>query len=63
MSEQLIFKMFLKTITEYEYLDFTEEELQEEFKEILAMALVEAQLQGVAEDITYSEEDGFSEEY
>ena len=62
MSEQLIFKMFLKTITEYEYLDFTEEELQEEFKEILAMALVEAQLQGVAEDITYSEEDGFSEE-
>ena len=63
MSEQLIFKMFLKTITEYEYLDFTEEELQEEFKEILAMALVEAQLQSVAEDITYSEEDGFSEEY
>ena len=51
MNQDNIYTMFLRIITEYEYLDFSEDELMEEFMEILSMAVPEVQLQGVCEDL------------
>ena len=45
-----IMSMYLRIITEYDYLEYTEEELVEDFKEILSMALIEVQLQGCMND-------------
>ena len=51
MNEENILSMFLRIVTEYEYLDFTEEELTEDFSEIVSMAIIELQLQGLLLDI------------
>ena len=61
MNEDNILAMFLKIITEYDYLEFNEEELHEDFMEILEMALVEVQLQGLVADIEFDTENGLSE--
>ena len=51
MNEENILSMFLRIITEYDYLDYTEEELTEDFKEIMDMAITYLQLQGLLLDI------------
>ena len=61
MNEDNILAMFLKIITEYDYLEFNEEELREDFMEILEMALVEVQLQGLVADVEFDTENGLSE--
>ena len=61
MNEDNILAMFLKIITEYDYLEFNEEELHEDFMEILELALVEVQLQGLVADIEFDTENGLSE--
>ena len=61
MNEDNIMAMFLKIITEYDYLEFNEEELHEDFMEILEMALVEVQLQGLVADVEFDTENGLSE--
>ena len=61
MNEDNILAMFLKIITEYDYLEFNEEELHEDFMEILEMALVEVQLQGLVADIEFDTMNGLSE--
>lgn len=61
MNEDNILAMFLKIITEYDYLEFNEEELHEDFMEILEMALIEVQLQGLVADIEFDTENGLSE--
>ena len=61
MNEDNILAMFLKIITEYDYLEFNEEELHEDFMEILEMALVELQLQGLVADVEFDTENGLSE--
>ena len=43
MNKENILSMYLRIITEYDYLEYTEEELVEDFKEILSMALIEVQ--------------------
>ena len=55
MNEENILSMFLRIITEYDYLDFTEEELMEDFAEVVSMAIVELQLQGLLLDIDTEE--------
>ena len=61
MNEDNILAMFLKIITEYDYLEFNEEELHEDFMEILEMALIEVQLQGLVADVEFDTENGLSE--
>ena len=60
MNQDNIYTMFLRIITEYEYLDFSEDELMEEFMEILCMAVPEVQLQGVCEDLECDVDFGLS---
>ena len=55
MNIENVLSMFLRIITEYDYLDFTEEELTEDFSEIVSMAIVELQLQGLLLDIDSEE--------
>ena len=50
-----VLSMFLRIVTEYDYLDFTEEELVTDFEEIMSMAIVELQLQGLLLDIDSEE--------
>jgi hypothetical protein len=60
VNQDNIYAMFLRIITEYEYLDFSEDELMEEFMEILSMAVPEVQLQGVCEDLECDVDFGLS---
>lgn len=62
MTTDNILAMFLKIITEYNYLEFDEEELNTEFMEMIDMAIVELQFQGLVEDIEFDVETGFSGE-
>ena len=55
MNKENVLSMFLRIITEYDYLDFTEEELVTDFEEIMSMAIVELQLQGLLLDIDSEE--------
>ena len=55
MNEENVLSMFLRIITEYDYLDFTEEELVADFEEIMSMAIVELQLQGLLLDVDSEE--------
>ena len=55
MNMESVLSMFLRIITEYDYLDFTEEELTADFEEIMSMAIVELQLQGLLLDIDSEE--------
>ena len=55
MNMENVLSMFLRIITEYDYLDFTEEELVTDFEEIMSMAIVELQLQGLLLDIDNEE--------
>ena len=55
MNKENVLSMFLRIVTEYDYLDFTEEELTEDFSEIVSMAIVELQLQGLLLDIDSEE--------
>ena len=55
MNKENVLSMFLRIITEYDYLDFTEEELVADFEEIMSMAIVELQLQGLLLDVDSEE--------
>jgi hypothetical protein len=55
MNKENVLSMFLRIVTEYDYLDFTEEELTADFEEIMSMAIVELQLQGSLLDIDSEE--------
>ena len=55
MNMENVLSMFLRIVTEYDYLDFTEEELIADFEEIMSMAIVELQLQGLLLDIDNEE--------
>ena len=61
MNEQNVLSMFLRIVTEYDYLDYSEEELIEDFTETLSMALLEVQMQGIMEDCIYDVDEGFVE--
>ena len=58
MNEENVLSMFLRIITEYDYLDYTQEELVEDFNEILQMAIAEVQMQGVLESNSFDPEIG-----
>ena len=62
MNEDNIMAMFLKIITEYDYLEYEEDELKADFMEILEMAVVEVQLQGLMLEVDFDADFGFSEE-
>ena len=62
MNEENVLSMYLRLITEYDYLDYTEEELMEDFAEILAMAVATLQLQGIMENNNYDMDLGFDDE-
>ena len=62
MNEDNIMAMFLKIITEYDYLEYDEDELKADFMEILEMAVVEVQLQGLMLEVDFDADFGFSEE-
>lgn len=62
MNQDNIYQMFLRIINEYKYLEFTEEELMEEFMDILAMAVSEVQMQGVCEGLECDPDFGMSED-
>ena len=62
MNEENVLSMYLRLITEYDYMDYTEEELTEDFKEVLAMAVAMVQLQGVFEENNYDMDFGFDDE-
>ena len=55
MNMENVLSMFLRIVTEYDYLDFTEEELIADFEEIMSMAIVELQMQGLLLDIDSEE--------
>ena len=55
MNKENVLSMFLRIVTEYDYLDFTEEELVTDFEEIMSMAIVELQLQGLLLDVDSEE--------
>ena len=55
MNMENVLSMFLRIVTEYDYLDFTEEELVTDFEEIMSMAITELQLQGLLLDIDSEE--------
>lgn len=55
MNMENVLSMFLRIVTEYDYLDFTEEELASDFEEIMFMAITELQLQGLLLDIDSEE--------
>lgn len=55
MNKENVLSMFLRIVTEYDYLDFTEEELIADFEEIMYMAITELQLQGLLLDIDSEE--------
>ena len=55
MNKENVLSMFLRIVTEYDYLDFTEEELIADFEEIMSMAITELQLQGLLLDIDSEE--------
>ena len=55
MNKENVLSMFLRIVTEYDYLDFTEEELVADFEEIMYMAITELQLQGLLLDIDNEE--------
>ena len=62
MNEENVLSMYLRLITEYDYLDYTEEELMEDFREVLDMAVVIIQLQGIFENNSYDMDFGFDKE-
>ena len=55
MNKENVLSMSLRIVTEYDYLDFTEEELVADFEEIMYMAITELQLQGLLLDIDSEE--------
>lgn len=55
MNKENVLSMFLRIVTEYDYLDYTEEELIADFEEIISMAIVSLQLQGLLLDIDSEE--------
>ena len=55
MNMENVLSMFLRIVTEYDYLDFTEEELVADFEEIMYMAITELQLQGLLLDVDSEE--------
>ena len=60
MDENDIYVMFLKIISDYQHLEWTEEELKEEFDELLDMALTEVQLLGIGDGVYYDKDLGFN---
>ena len=62
MNEDNIMAMFLKIITEYDYLEYEEDELKADFMEILEMAVAEVQMQGLMLEVDFDADFGFSQE-
>ena len=62
MNEESVRSMFLRIVTEYDYLDYNEDEIAEEFGEMLFMALMELQMQGLMLEIEYDTTSGFNME-
>lgn len=62
MNEDNIMAMFLKIITEYDYLEYEEDELKADFMEILEMAVAEVQIQGLMLEVDFDADFGFSQE-
>ena len=62
MNEDNIMAMFLKIITEYDYLEYEEDELKADFTEILEMAIAEVQIQGLMLEVDFDADFGFSQE-
>ena len=62
MNEDNIMAMFLKIITEYDYLEYEEDELKADFIEILEMAIAEVQIQGLMLEVDFDADFGFSQE-
>ena len=62
MNEESVRSMFLRIVTEYDYLDYSEDEIAEEFSEMLFMALMELQMQGLMLEIEYDTTSGFNME-
>ena len=60
MDEKDIMDMFFRIMTDYQHLEWTEEQVKEEFQDLLEMALTEVQLLGVGEDIEYDRTSGFN---
>ena len=60
MDEMDVMTMFIRIITDYQHIEWTEEDLVKEFKELLEMALTEVQLLGVGDGIVYDRELGFN---
>ena len=65
MDEKDIMAMFFRIITDYQHIEWEEldkvdggQRVEDEFKELLEMALTEVQLLGVGEDIEYDRELG-----
>ena len=65
MDEKDIMAMFFRIITDYQHIEWEEldkvdgeHRVEDEFKELLEMALTEVQLLGVGEDIEYDRELG-----
>ena len=67
MNEENVLKMFLRIVTDYDYLSYEdvsdEKFIEEEFNEILSMAVAEVQMQGVLEENSYDPDlGGFMDE-
>ena len=67
MNEENVLKMFLRIVTDYDYLSYEdvsdEKFIEEEFNDILSMAVAEVQMQGVLEENSYDPDlGGFMEE-
>lgn len=67
MNEENVLKMFLRIVTDYDYLSYEdvsdEKFIEEEFNDILSMAVAEVQMQGVLEENSYDPDlGGFMDE-
>ena len=67
MNEETVMKMFLRIVTDYDYLSYEdvsdEKFIEEEFNDILSMAVAEVQMQGVLEENSYDPDlGGFMDE-
>ena len=67
MDEKDIMDMFFRIITDYQHLEWHEldeedgkQRVEDEFKDLLEMALTEVQLLGVGEDVEYDRTSGFN---
>ena len=60
MDEMDIMAMFFRIITDYQHLEWSKEDIELEFQDLLEMALTEVQLLGIGDGIVYDRELGFN---